>query len=138
MSIGKLSIGHIVNLASNDVQRFDLVSQLSMFFMLCGLRNFFCPFAGICISAIPCNQSLARHRRHLPHLCRSWLDCLSYYWIYRLPNTSPDSTSENLRLLQVKVYDIGMHNYTVHIKNTIIWAFLAIEKIYLKVILSLL
>ena len=43
MSIGKLSIGHIVNLASNDVQRFDLVSQLSMFFMLCGLRNFFVP-----------------------------------------------------------------------------------------------
>ena len=26
-TIGKLSSGHIVNLASNDVQRFDLVSQ---------------------------------------------------------------------------------------------------------------
>ena len=26
VTIGKLSIGHIVNLASNDVQRFDLVS----------------------------------------------------------------------------------------------------------------
>ena len=27
MTIGKLSIGHIVNLASNDVQRFDLVRK---------------------------------------------------------------------------------------------------------------
>ena len=26
VTIGKLSIGHIINLASNDVQRFDLVS----------------------------------------------------------------------------------------------------------------
>lgn len=26
VTIGKLSIGHIVNLSSNDVQRFDLVS----------------------------------------------------------------------------------------------------------------
>ena len=30
VTIGKLSIGHIVNLASNDVQRFDLVSLNSV------------------------------------------------------------------------------------------------------------
>ena len=28
-TIGKLSIGHIVNVASTDVQRFDLVCKLS-------------------------------------------------------------------------------------------------------------
>ena len=35
VTIGRISIGHIVNLASNDVQRFDLVSTcLQMFVTL--------------------------------------------------------------------------------------------------------
>ena len=45
VTIGKLSIGHIVNLASNDVQRFELVTcciQLTPYFLNIFVIIYYC------------------------------------------------------------------------------------------------
>ena len=51
VTIGKLSIGHIVNLVSNDVQRFDLVRIQSLFYDIILLYVVWCDFVNTALQA---------------------------------------------------------------------------------------
>ena len=83
VTIGQISIGHVVNLASNDVQRFDLVRSINskvnhlLVFNNCLTFILFSCLSGFSSCSLHLDCSPSPDSLHIPCVHRGWVECIS-------------------------------------------------------------
>ena len=116
VTIGQVSIGHVVNLASNDVQRFDLVrsinSSLIHLLVFNNCFSFSSPISpsillsvstssGLPLCALPLDWSPSPDSFYVPGVHRGGVECIPCHWFCGGTDPTADMPRQTLCTSQV-------------------------------------